>query len=381
MNQDSNFLKYFSILLIWKRFIIINFVIISILAVGISLLLPNWYKATTTLLQPKQADVFSNLGSTGSLLRGITGISRLGNLGQKAGAYNYFALLRSRTVMEKVIAKFDLITIYETEDHSLEETIKELNRNVNFEEEEDDEISIEVFDKDPIRAADMANYFVEMLNEINTRLGTQEARNNKEFVELRLLEANKMLYRAEDSLRKFQEYTGLMITPEQTSGVDAIATLYSMKVKKEIEVAIMERSVTLDNNTLQQLKMELAELNKKVSTLPQTGIESIRLYREVAIQQKILEFLIPLYEQAKIDEQKNIPVLLILDRAVPAEKKIKPQRMLIVFLTSLLSLSLLVIISFLLHGFALRRNVSDPLSIRLNRFALSVGNLFKIHIM
>ncbi|MBI2428790.1 MAG: hypothetical protein HYV29_08355 [Ignavibacteriales bacterium] len=186
MNQEKNYLKYLSILLLWKRFIVINLIIITALSIGISFLLPNWYKARTTLLQPKQTDIFNNFGSTGSLLRGITGIGKLGSLGQRSNSYNYFALLRSRTTMERVIQKFNLISVYETKDNSLEETIKELTKNVNFEEEEDDEISIEVYDKDPIRAADMANYFVEMLNEINTRLGTLEAKTNREFIEQRL---------------------------------------------------------------------------------------------------------------------------------------------------------------------------------------------------
>ncbi|MBI2428791.1 MAG: hypothetical protein HYV29_08360 [Ignavibacteriales bacterium] len=171
-----------------------------------------------------------------------------------------------------------------------------------------------------------------------------------------------------------------IITPEQSSGIDAVATLYSMKVKKEVEVAIMERSVTADNNTLIQSRLELAELNKKVATMPLTGIESIRLYREVAIQQKIVEFLIPLYEQAKIDEQKDIPVLLILDKAVPAEKKTKPQRSLIVFLSSFLTLLILVFVSFLLHGLMVRQDEMNTLETKLQNYALRIAVIFKVHI-
>lgn len=381
MQTEKNLFYYLSILFEWRRFIIINFIAISLLAVVISLLLPNWYKSSTTLLQPKQSDIFSNLGATGSLLRGISGIGRISGLGgQRSGAYNYFAILRSRTTFEKVIKKFDLINVYDTKDSSMELTIKELMKNVNFEEDEDDKISIEVYDKDPLRAAAMANYFVEVLNEINIQLGTQEAKNNRKFIEQRLQEANSALFRAEDSLRKFQERSGLIITPEQTSGIDAIATLYSMKVKKEVEVAIMERSIGSDNTTLQQLKIELSELNKKISGMPQTGMESIRLYREVAIQQKIVEFLVPLYEQAKIDEQKDIPVVLVLDKAVPAEKKIKPQRSLIVFLSSSIALVLLVLLTFLFHGISKKSGDLSVLESKLHRISNYIATRYKVHL-
>jgi len=381
MQTEKNLFYYLSILFEWRRFIIINFIIIILLTVVISLLLPNWYKSSTTLIQPKQSDIFSNLGATGSLLRGISGLGRISGLGgQRSGTYNYFAILRSRTTFERVIKKFDLINVYDTKDSSMELTIKELMKNVNFEEDEDDKISIEVYDKDPLRAAAMANYFVEVLNEINIQLGTQEAKNNRMFIEQRLQEANTALFRAEDSLRKFQERSGLIITPEQTSGIDAIATLYSMKVKKEVEVAIMERSIGSDNTTLQQLKIELSELNKKIAGIPHTGMESLRLYREVAIQQKIVEFLVPLYEQARIEEQKNIPVLLVLDKAVPAEKKIKPQRSLIVFLSSSIALVLLILLTFLFHGVRKKNDDMSVLESKLHRISNYIATRYKVHL-
>lgn len=334
MTRELKSVQYLSILLRWKRFIIINTIIAAIISVGVSLVLPNWYKATTSLLTPKQPDLLSSIGGASSVLKGISGLGKLGGFGQKSGSYNYFAILKSRSTLESVVQKFDLVTVYDVKDRSLELTIKELSDNVRFEDGEDDDIIIEVLDKDPDRAAAMANYFVEVLNDVNTRIGTQEARINREFLENRLAEAYKLLYDSEEKLRQYQEKSGLIITPEQTSGLDAVATLYAMKVKKEIEASILERSVTGENAQLQQTRLELDELEKKVATIPQTGIASIRLYRDVAIQQKIVEFLVPVYEQARIEEQKDVPVLLILDKAVRPEKKTKPQRALIVLLVT-----------------------------------------------
>jgi uncharacterized protein involved in exopolysaccharide biosynthesis len=241
------------------------------------------------------------------------------------------------------------MNVYDISDSSMEKTIKELDGNVAFEEQTDDNITIEVYDKDPIRAANMANYFVDVLNEVSTRLGTQEVRSNREFIESRVNETQDSLRRTEEALREYQEHSGMIITPDQTTSADAMASLYASKAKMEVEVAIMEHNVIADNPTLVQKKLELLELNKKISTIPQIGLKSFRLYRDVAIQQKILEFLIPIYEQARIEEQKDIPVLLLLDKAVPAEKKSKPQRVLIIVLASFLAFTFSVLLSFMLQ--------------------------------
>ena len=378
MSQEPKSLQYFSILLRWKRFIVINFIIVSVVALVISLLLPKYYKATASLLPPKQPDIFGSLGASGSLLKGLGGLGKLGGLGQKSSVYNYFAILHSRTTMENVVRKFGLISVYDISDSSMEKTIKALEANVAFEEQSDDNITVEVFDRDPSRAAEMANYFVAVLNEVSIRLGTQEARNNREFVESRVNEARLALRLAEDSLRRFQEESGLIISPEQTSGVDAVATLYGMKVKKEIEVAIMKHSVSTDNSSLQQVRAELAELDKKVSTLPKIGIASLRLYRDVIVQQKILEFLIPLYEQAKIDERKDLPVLLVLDKAVPPERKSKPQRALIVLFASFFALSISILLAFMFHGIAKINGDANELTRKLRDWVARIRRIYRI---
>ena len=380
MNKEPNFIKYVSILLQWKRFILINFIGVTLLAILVSFLLPKWYKSTASLLPPKQPDIFNSLGATGSMLKGLGGLGKLSGLGQKSSAYNYFAILHSRTTMENVVRKFDLISVYNISDSSMEKAIKELDGNVAFEEQTDENITIEVYDKDPIRAANLANYFVEFLNEVSTRLGTQEAKNNREFIESHVSETQLSLRQAEEVLRDFQEHSGMILTPDQTTSADAVATLYASKVKMEVEVAIMEHSVIADNPTFIQKKMELLELNKKISTIPQIGLKSFRLYRDVAIQQKILEFLIPIYEQARIEEQKDVPVLLVLDKAVPAERKSKPQRMLIVFFTTFFALAFSILLVFVMHGVTMLENDVSPLTQKIHKWVNKIAFFYKIKV-
>ncbi|HEX9005969.1 MAG TPA: Wzz/FepE/Etk N-terminal domain-containing protein, partial [Bacteroidota bacterium] len=345
-------LELLDILFRWRRFVIINVLVVGVITTVIALLLPNWYKSTASVLPPKEQDMMGSLGAASSLMRGLTS-GRIPGMGAaNQGAYNYFAILKSRTAMEDVVRKFDLINVYKISDTSMEKAIKELTNNTAFETQEDDNITVEVLDKDPQRAAAMANYFVEILNDISMRLGTQEARSNREFIGRRLDRNKAELRAAEDSLRAYQEKTGTVVglSSDNNSVVSPLAELYGLKAKKEIEVAILERTVSPDNPQLSQARMELAAIEHQVSSFPSIGISSLRLYRDVLIQQKIMEFLVPMYEQARVDEQKDLPVLLILDKAVPAEKKTKPQRSLIILLTTMVFLCAMVVAAFALHG-------------------------------
>lgn len=273
----------------------------------------------------------------------------MGGLTQKMGGYNYLAILNSRSAMEMVVRNFDLTKVYEIADTSMEEAIKALRGNVEFAYQDDEYITIDVMDKDPERAAEMANHFVVALNQISNNLGTQEAKNNREFIEKRLLKCKEDLHAAEEALKTFQEKADVVIPPAQegSSALAGIVDLYATKVKKEIELGILEQTVSKGNPVLQQMRLELSEIEKKLSKFPEAGIGALRLYRDVAIQQKILEFIVPLHEQAKVDEQKNIPVILVLDRAIPPEVKTKPKRMIFVLLWTLAALlvSLVYVVS------------------------------------
>ncbi|MBI3006518.1 MAG: hypothetical protein HYY49_14065 [Ignavibacteriales bacterium] len=333
---QPNLLDYAVVLAKWRGFIVKSVLIVTVFSIIASLILPRWYKATVSILPPKDTGLLSSLGimgaasSVGSALRNLP-LGGRGSLGINLGAYNYLAILKSRTAMESVVRKFDLIKVYEVSDTSMEKAAKQLEDKVRVEIQNEDYITIDIWDEDPQRSADIANYFVEVLNQISNRLGTQEAKNNREFIEKRVAKSRVDLHKAEEDLKVYQEQRGILVSPDkENSSVAAIAELYALKAKKEIEIGILERTVSKNNPLLEQYRIELSEIDKKVAQIPQVGLNALRLYREVVIQQKIIEFLIPLYEQAKVDEQKDIPVILVLDKAVPAERKDKPKRMIIV---------------------------------------------------
>lgn len=351
---EGHFFDYLYIFVKRRRFLFKTVLGAGILTAAISLLMPNWYMATASVLPPKRpGGLLSLLEGSGfsSLLRNIPGIS--GKLSGGQEAYSYLAILQSRTVLERVVHKFDLMTVYEISDSSMDKALKALRNNATFDFAAEGNIVITVLDQDPQRAADMANYFVELLNERSVQLGTQEARSNREFVERRFQQNQRDLKNAEDSLKAFQQRYGIYALPEQTAGaIKAASVLKAEADAKEIELGIVRRSFGDENARVQALRLELSEINRKMGEMkfgtadwyndrslnlfvpfkdvPEIGAEYVRRFREFEVQNRMMEFLLPLYEQAKIDEQKDTPVVLELDKAVAPERKSKPRRSLIV---------------------------------------------------
>ena len=151
--------------------------------------------------------------------------------------------------------------------------------------------------------------------------------NNRIFIEKRYKKNIADLRVAEDSLYFFQKKYGIVAIPEQLEiSVKAAAELEAMYTQKQLAAELYKIEYGEDspiyNSALSQaeiIEKRIKELKNKrdlsyptnilypFSKLPDVAINYYRAYREVEIQTKILEFLLPLYEQAKVDEQKNVP--------------------------------------------------------------------------
>jgi len=341
--NSVGWVNYAKIMARWRKFIFISVGVVTLIAGVISFILPKWYTGTASVLPPKEESLLGGLSGVTSLLRDLAPVKGLSGLGGgQRGLLNYLAILSSRRAKDSLITKFNLMQVYDIA--SLEKTREALEDNTEFQIAENGSLVIEVLDTDPQRAADMANYYVTVLNQISTELGTQEARANREFIERRLAQNEADLKEVEDSLRAFQEKHGLIVLPQETqTSISAVASLYAEKTKKEIEAGVLERTVGADNQALKNVRIELSELNKKIKDIPELGTASLRLYREYMIQNKIYELMKPLYEQVKFQEQKDTPSVVVLDKAVPAERKTKPKRLIIIASSCISSLLLSLI--------------------------------------
>ena len=357
----KSFFEFLITIVRYRWFLFWFILVITTSATLYALLAPKWYKSTTSVLIAEKNDLLSTLSGLGGLAKGFSASKGLAALtGNNSEAEKYQAILKSSTLTDEVIKKFDLRKEYDLEDDYYEKTVKEWESNINMEVQDEGNLTITVLDKNPQKAADIANYMVFRLNEINTTLGVQNAKANREFVEKRYFQNVKDINDLEDGMREFQQKYGVIAVPEQLEAtVKSLSVIYVDLYKKEVELNVLKQTYGPDHPLTNNANVELKELQKKINLLnsgaddsqkdvkllipfkqaPQLGNEYLKIYRNLEIQYKILEFVQPLYEQAKVEEARNTPSVLVLDKAGPAERKSKPKGTLyaiISFVTSLL---------------------------------------------
>ena len=103
-------------------------------------------------------------------------------------------------------------------------------------------------------------------------------------------------------------------------------------IRSYYENSPLVNNITLEVNEYERMIRKMKNTGSPEGTippldeLPEKGINYFRLLREVEINSKILEFILPFYEQAKVEEKKDIPTLQVIDNAIPPEKKSYPPR-------------------------------------------------------
>jgi capsule polysaccharide export protein KpsE/RkpR len=237
---------------------------------------------------------------------------------------------------------------------------------------------VSVHSKTPQLASDITNYLVGYLNDKIIQLHVAKARDNSLFLSERYEEIKKSLASAEDSLEAFQEKTGIFEATQQAHAtIESFAKLESDLAVKQVEYSVLSKVYGENSPTSSNAKISLQEYEKTVnrlknsqdrssvvvglSSLPQKAKYYYKYYRDVKIFDEILGFIVPLYEQSKFDEQRTVPVLQVIDAAVPPEKKSFPPRTIVSLVIA--SLSLLFVVFFLILRNLLASSTNPKISL------------------
>ncbi len=373
-SPDKSFdgLYLIALLIKYKWFIIILLSIVTIASVIISLLIPNEYTATVNTVPPKRniGSLMENtMGTISSTLKEF-GLTKFG--GQGGESYSYLVILNSRSVKDSMINKFDLGKVYDIPDSLRYKIIKQLEDNLDIEYETLGNYTISITDRNPSRAAEMANYYVQISNFISEKIFHTEARKSREFIESRLNTIDSTLDIVSDSLEKFSSKTFLFSPLDQASSISkAYAELKAELIQQEIVQDLLKnRFGDKDPYTLVQkqlidnLKGKLSDVENRpgfagnfpLKNATSVGIEYLRLYTTYETFSKVKGFLLPMLEDAKLDETRETTSLIIVDPAVPPEKKSGPKRSLIVLGSVFGAFILSVLFVLLINGYKNLKN-------------------------
>lgn len=339
---------------------------ICVLAGGLSFLLPKEYEATVQILPPQEKK--QSFGFSSMLASLPIPALRLGERGTPSDIS--LATIKSVTTRRRMVEKFGLMQRYEA--RTLTDAIEVLSDNTTAAMTEEGMLGVSVLDKDPQMAADMANYYIVLLDSTNKRFAHKTASDRLDFIRGILQEEDKKLDDKMKLLEQFQSEHNAISIDDQARAVILTATSMQTaamelemkrqqlldsglspnhdKVKK-LEREILMRQVTLaflrdgrktaDNTMLQNesLQLELDEnLFLPLKQIPGVAQEYASLEKDVLVQTSLLLVLLQQEAQTLIEAKDATSTVQILDPATPPEIKAKPQRVLIVFLAGLLSL-------------------------------------------
>ncbi|ABK16487.1 GumC family protein [Syntrophobacter fumaroxidans] len=313
-----------------------------------------------------------------SQIAGSTGAAGLisGALGLGSSADMYVGLLKSRTVIDAVIQKYGIYALYKDDrilgsvrpydmDSCRESFMGALKPELDAESAI---ITIGIEDKDRQRARDMANSLVDELLKISQSISAASAQQKRLYYDLQLKKAHEALVGAEESLKMFQESTGVIQIDEQARAtLSGIATIQAQIAAKEIQLKVM-RSYAASSNPdlirataeLEGLKEQLKKLEEKESSpsggsiiptgsVPSLGADYLRKVRDFKYQETVYLLLLKMYESARLDEANDSSIVQVVDRAVLPEKKTRPKPVIIGVAGILIGFILSVFAAFLLE--------------------------------
>jgi len=397
--KPLKFGDYIYVLYKWKKFLFINLSIVLILSATYAFLLPLEYKATATIMIPPENE--GGLGGLSSLLGSKSSLMSMGSrlFGISSTSEDVLlGIINSRSAVQDVIEKFNLMEYYEIDDKNMDKVLKAFRYDISSSPNEYGMIDFSVINKDPKVSAEIANYMVTLVDSLNIKFNIERAKNNRIYIENRYSKNVADLKDAEDSLYKFQKKYGIVAVPEQLEvTVKAAADIETELFKKEVEAFIIEQtygksSIQYSNaeTAIRLLKDKVKEMKSSndlytssnilypFRDMPDIAIQYLRTFREVQIQQTIMEYVLPMYEQAKVEEQKSIPTVLIIDNAVPPQLKYSPKRSFIV-------LGMLLVFSFILIPFIFwgektitREEYQNPLQAKEANFFKKITKLYRM---
>jgi capsule polysaccharide export protein KpsE/RkpR len=283
-------------------------------------------------------------------------LSSLGALsgGLKSPGDVYVGILKSRTIADDLIKRFDLQKIYKTK--RISDTAKKLKDRSTFVSGKDTLITISVEDHDANRATSLANGYLDALYEQNGRLALTEASQRRLFFEQQLEHEKDVLADAEVELKKTEEQTGLISPGGQAQlGIDSLAQVRAEISSREIELDALKQAATDQNPAVVRLQTQIDGLQQQLQKLengsavrrpgnvlpatakvPELALEYVRKEREVKYHEVLFGLIAKQYESARLDEAREAPVLQVVDRAVVPDRKSGPPRTLIMLASCLL---------------------------------------------
>jgi tyrosine-protein kinase Etk/Wzc len=312
------------------RLLVLGPLAVGFTALGISYFIPPTYTAKTQFLPPQQqqsaaASMLASLGNLGGLAGAVGGI--------KNPADQFIAYMKSVTLQDSLIERFKLLEHYGAATKT--DARASLSGSVRVASGKDGLMFVEVVDKDPKFASELANAHVEELAKLLSNLATTEAQHRRLFFEKQLTAAKDKLIQSEITL-KATGVSGNVLKSNPASAVAAVASLQAAVTAQEVKLGAMRGYLAETAPDFKQAMNELANLRSQLVNQEKDTIvtsskaknegDYIAKYREFKYHETLFELFSKQYELAKVDEAREGAIIQVIDVAHQPERKSNPKK-------------------------------------------------------
>lgn len=348
-----------------------------VLSTIIAFLIPVRFTSTTRLMPPDQtgqglAAMLSALGKTGSSAGGDLGAIGGDLLGLKTSGDLFIGVLKSRTIQDAVINKFDLRKVYGYRRWDDARKVLE-NRTDVMSDRKSGIITMKITDQNAERAAGIAREYVEQLDKIVITLNTSSAHKERVFLENRLTQVQQELEVSEKEFSQFaSKNTAINVKEQGKAMIVAGAEVEGQLIAAETELEGLRQIYTPNNVRVRSVQARIDEYRRQlqkmggtvptneetgssqnaepaaepgqdlypsIRRLPLLGVTWADLYRRTKVQEVVYETLTKQYELAKVQEAREVPSVKVLDAANVPERKSFPPRMILIALGTIVFLA------------------------------------------
>ncbi len=359
----------------WKWVLLIAVVATVCTGLYFYLFVPKTYTATAVALPPNksQTPLDDLLGGVASSLKDFGLRKLVGGTGGGEG-YARTVLLTSQPVLDSLIDRFDLFAEYAIDTASRSAMRSTLSNNIEVDVDMEGPVSVTATDRDPVRAARIANELVRVTNVVAMDLNRRETLPITAYIKQRYTEVQHKQDSLTALMRTFMESSHLYDMDNQPGIVGAaVQEIESQIAEQRALVATLEENLGPNDSRVVQARQVLDQLEKSsrrlasgtsgavpgvdLTDLPRSAERYFLLEFGLEANSKILALLEPMYEQSILDQARNIPVFNLLTPAEPPTHKSGPHLSIVVagtFLGTFLMCYLVIAVVAYMRAFAIR---------------------------
>ncbi|MCP4310994.1 MAG: hypothetical protein GY790_07010 [Bacteroidetes bacterium] len=300
--KSYNFNSVDLLIYIWNKRITLMIVgfVAALTSMVIALLITPMFSSSVIMFPASNASV-----ARGLLAQNYSGNQSVYGFGEEEQAEQLLQVLHSEPIRTRIIEKYELMEHYEIDPegkYPLTELYEQFSSNINFRLTEFMSVEISVMDSDPEISASIANDISDLVDTVFNSMKKERAINALELVEHEYLKSETDLVTMQDSLNMISNHISQRI---KNTGDPA----------DNLVLAFAEHGVTY-MSMMHQMRNEV-------------GMMINMRYR---------------LNEARMEEQQNLPYKFVVERAIPPEKKAYPNKSLIVIVSTFASLLFALIV-------------------------------------